>query len=83
MEVTLPQMLLAREQRVQRQQALLATFPHPLICFTLNIAGPEKDNPLIRRGFREGCRMLEDTLAQARMEELHRELECRDTGCEG
>ena len=29
MEVTLPQMLLAREQRVQRQQALLAAFPHP------------------------------------------------------
>ena len=83
MEVTLPQMLLAREQRVQRQQALLAAFPHPLICFTLNIAGPEKDNPLIRRGFREGCRMLEDALTQARMEVLHRELEYRDTGCEG
>ena len=83
MEVTLPQMLLAREQRVQRQQALLAAFPHPLICFTLNIAGPEKDSPLIRRGFREGCRMLEDALAQARMEVLHRELEYRNTGCEG
>ena len=27
--------------------------------------------------------MLEDALTQARMEVLHRELECRDTGCEG
>lgn len=83
MEVTLPQMLLAREQRVQRQQALLGAFAHPLICFTLNIAGPEKDTPLIRRGFREGCRMLEDALAQAGMKVLHREQAYRDTGCEG
>lgn len=83
MEVTLPQMLLARERRVLRQQTLLDAFPHPLICFTMNIAGPEKDSPLIRKGFREGCRMLENALAQAGVEIVHREVEYLDTGCEG
>ena len=83
MEVTLPQMLFARERRVQRQQALLAAFPHPLVSFTMNIAGPEKDSPLIRRGFRAGCRMLESALSQAGVKVLRRELEWLDTGCEG
>ena len=83
MEVTLPQMLFAREHRVQRQQTLLTAFPHPLISFTMNIAGPEKDSPLIRRGFQEGCRLLDAALSQNRLEVLHRELVYADTGCEG
>ena len=62
MEVTLPQMLFARECRAQEQQALLRQYHLPLISFTMNIAGPEKDTPLIRRGFQEGCGMLEEGL---------------------
>ena len=49
--VSLVQMLDARERRVQHQQALLAQYHKPLICFTMNICGPVKDSPLIRRGF--------------------------------
>ena len=53
-EVSLLEMLDARERRVQHQQALLAQYHKPLICFTMNIAGPVKDSPLIRRGYARG-----------------------------
>ena len=52
--VSLVQMLDARERRVQHQQELLARYHKPLICFTMNICGPIKDSPLIRRGFARG-----------------------------
>ena len=50
-EVSLIQMLDARERRVWHQQELLGAYGKPLVCFTMNIAGPVKDSPLIRRGF--------------------------------
>ena len=56
--VSLVQMLDARERRVQHQQALLAQYHKPLICFTMNICGPIKDSPLIRRGFARGRQLL-------------------------
>ena len=56
--VSLVQMLDARERRVQHQQELLAQYHKPLICFTMNICGPIKDSPLIRRGFARGRQLL-------------------------
>ena len=53
-EVSLIQMLDARERRVWHQQELLGAYGKPLVCFTMNIAGPVKDSPLIRRGFARG-----------------------------
>lgn len=53
-EVSLIQMLDARERRVWHQQELLGAYGKPLVCFTMNIAGPVKDSPLIRRGFAGG-----------------------------
>ena len=50
-EVTLPEMLEARERRSARQQALLRTYDRTMICFTMNIAGPVKNSSLIRRGY--------------------------------
>lgn len=47
-EVTLEQMLLAREDRAATQRRLLETFSLPLISFTVNIPGP--GNPLRRAG---------------------------------
>lgn len=61
-EVTLAQILQAREDRVYMQQELLRQFRCPVICFTMNIAGPVKNSPLIRRGFREGLHTLEAQL---------------------
>lgn len=53
-EVSLLDMLDARERRVHHQQELLERYHKPLICFTMNIAGPIKDSPLVRRGFAQG-----------------------------
>ena len=59
MNVTVMDMMEARDRRAQRQRELLAEFGQTLLCFTMNIPGPEKLSPLIRAGFRLGCRMLE------------------------
>ena len=39
-EVTLEEILRTREERVIRQQEFLSQYNCPLICFTMNIAGP-------------------------------------------
>ena len=80
MEVTLLDILDAREKRVQRQQELLAEFSKPLICFTMNIAGPVKVNDLIREGFAYGLKLLQAQLAGIPI--LHFEDRSADTGCE-
>lgn len=79
MEVTLQKMLEARENRVLRQQRLQREWKRPLICFTLNIPGPVKNSPLIRRTFDCGHRFLEARLPAI----LHREVIDETTGCEG
>lgn len=81
MEVSLQDVLNAREQRVERQQALLAQYKKPLLCFTMNIPGPEKLSRDIAIGFAVGNWMLKDALSGARI--LHRELQRNPTGCEG
>lgn len=53
-EVTLEQMLYAREKRACRQRELLVQYKKPLLCFTMNIAGPIKNSGLIRQGFLTG-----------------------------
>ena len=62
-EVTLMEMLEAREVRAGRQRELLERYARPVVSFTLNIAGPVKNGPVIRRAFREGLLRLEDALA--------------------
>ena len=81
-EVSLLEMLDARERRVQHQQALLAQYHKPLICFTMNIAGPVKDSPLIRRGFARGQQLLRQQLFRAGLTPLHTDARCEATGCE-
>lgn len=61
-QLTLPDMLDARERRAFRQQELLAAYQTPLVCFTMNIAGPVKNNALIRRGFHLGKRYLRERM---------------------
>ena len=75
-EVTLPEMLDARDRRAEAQRRLLAERGLPLVSFTMNIPGPVKNNPLYRRGFDEGLRLLEQSLdtagiARASAETLH------------
>ena len=81
-EVTLSEVLAAREDRVARQAELLAAFGAPLISFTMNIAGPVKDTALIRRAFFAGCTMLETDLERAELPVACRQEKLAPTGCE-
>ena len=81
MEVSLQEILAAREQRVTRQNALLAKFQKPLVCFTMNIAGPVKYSDDIAWGFRLGKQWLDVQLADLPV--LHFEEHISPTGCEG
>lgn len=74
------QILEARDARVQVQNELLSTYHCPLICFTMNIAGPVKYSPLIRRAFHFGINELETRLSDSEI--LFRKSECKDTGCQ-
>ena len=65
MEVTLLEMLDARERRANRQRELLCAHGKTMVCFTMNIAGPVKNNALIRRGYALGKRLLREQLAVA------------------
>ena len=71
-------MLAARENRAGRQKRLLTEYGRPLLSFTMNIPGPVKDSPLIRRAFFEGVRQLE----AANLPILWREEQLAATGCE-
>ena len=82
MEVTLMEMLQARETRALRQKWLLEQHQKPLISFSMNIAGPVKDSPSIRRGFDMGLRELERVLAAEQIPCLSREVFRERTGCE-
>ena len=57
MEVSLMEMLEAREKRAWRQRELLRR-GRTVICFTMNIAGPIKNSPLIGSGYDLGKRLL-------------------------
>lgn len=81
-EVTLAEVLEARENRVLRQDALLEKYGLPVISFTLNIAGPVKDSPLIQRSFRAGQEQLEAGFRAAKLPVLSRQELLAPTGCE-
>ena len=77
-EITLEQVLLARDRRVQRQKALTRQFGGTLLSFTMNIAGPVKDAPLVRLAFQAGLAALDRDLGKP----VHRELIQAPTGPE-
>lgn len=80
MEVTLEQVLRSREERAERQWKLSRKYGKPLLSFTMNIPGPSKDTPLIRRAFQAG--LLELDLCIPREVILEQEIVCGLTGCE-
>jgi len=79
-EVNLQQMLNAREERVKKQKEMLNSFKSPLISFTMNIAGPVKNSPLIERAFYKGISILEEKLQKEII--LSQHIKICDTGCE-
>ena len=52
--VELSAMLAAREERARQQDAWLKQYQCPLLSFTLNIPGPVKTSPALRRAFVKG-----------------------------
>ena len=79
-EVTLEQVLSAREARAALQQKLLNTYRCPLVSFTMNIAGPVKTSPLIERAFETGLDELVKHLPDEKILFCHKTIEI--TGCE-
>lgn len=53
-EASLEDVLAARDNRSALQQRLLYLYRKPLICFTLNMAGPVKSFPLAKETFLQG-----------------------------
>lgn len=81
-EASLAEILDARERRTWEQERLRTGHGAPVISFTLNIPGPVKDSPLIRRGFRAGREQLEAGLRAAGLNVLCRSELLAHTGCE-
>lgn len=81
--VELSQMLEARDRRAQRQNALLERYRLPVVSFTMNIAGPVKNSPTIRRGFQTGRELLMGQLALVNAPVCFSEEVDEITGCEG
>lgn len=81
-EVTLTEMLEARERRAFRQQKLLAQYQIPMVCFTMNIAGPIKNSQLIRNGFELGKRYLTQQMGSLHIQCTHYEEVLEPTGNE-
>lgn len=81
-EVTLQEVLDARDRRAEAQRQLLALHRLPVLSFTMNIPGPVKDSPLIRRGFDEGLRRLDAALEAAGIACFSRSVTRSVTGCE-
>lgn len=66
-EVTLPEMLEAREKRAFRQASLAKLHHCPVICFTLNIPGPKKTGEAFEWVFETGVERIGDALHKAQM----------------
>lgn len=79
MDVGISEVLEARDRRVATQKALLEQFHRSLLCFTMNIPGPEKDSPLIRQGFALGLKQLQAQFSDLTV--LHFQETREKTGC--
>ena len=82
-EITLNDILTAREERVAIQNALLSEYKVPVISFTMNIAGPVKVTALSHRAFLWGMEQLRLGFLQNKLtvrKEFSRSLPTGDEG---
>ena len=79
MEVSLQEILNAREARVHTQKQLLDIYQKSLLCFTMNIPGPQKLDRDISIGFHVGLWLLRNALGQHLVYQQHT---LAATGCE-
>jgi len=81
-EVTLEEMLEAREDRAHKQRIMLERNGGCVISFTLNIPGPIKINSLIKKSFNEGLCQIESKLKKVGIGIIQMEQRIEKTGCE-
>lgn len=79
----LQMILSARELRVNRQKDLLERFGHSLVCFTLNIPGPDKNGVLYEHIHQEGLSHFFQLLKEKKVSVIHWEVEQSILGMEG
>lgn len=82
-EITLEELLEAREQRVAKQKKFLEEFRQPLVSFTVNIPGASKKTLDSNRIFSEGCHVLMKKLQATGCSLEYHEINAPDTGYEG
>ena len=82
-KVSLEQVLWSREKRVATQKELLEKYPGTLICFMLNIPGPEKVNELFEKVFYEGLEKIQNKLETEKISTEVRLVQENITGYEG
>ena len=58
MQITLEELLFAREERARIQKEMLSEYGVPLVSFTMNIPGPVKTSPKIERAFDLGVSLI-------------------------
>lgn len=81
-EVSLLEMLNARELRSQLQKQYLQQYKKPLVCLTLNIPGPVKVLPGVPEAFKTGCRRIEESLRAHLVPIVHTDTIKEKTGYE-
>ncbi len=81
-EVSLMEMLDAREARCNLQKRLLTQYETTLICLTLNIPGPVKILDSVPDAFEEGLRRLHAQMDAHKISVVHREIIKEKTGYE-
>lgn len=77
------EILEGREQRALYQKMLLKEFGIPLVSFTLNIPGPDKNNGIFDQVHHEGVKALEDEFEEKRLAVVHKSFKERASGLEG
>lgn len=81
-QVTLEDVLSARERRAEKQRQILSKYPVPLISFMVNIPGAYKDTPLSRMVFEEGLAVILKESSRKRLVPIYQEANYYFTGPE-
>lgn len=81
-EVSLVEMLDAREKRAFTQKILLEKYKCSLVFFTMNIAGPIKNSPLIKKAFEVGKNNLEKSFLRNKINCIYFDEISENTGNE-
>ena len=79
-EVTVPEMMEARDHRVEMQRSIIGNTGHPVICFMLNVPGPHKVSEDFSWAFHEGVSRIKHKLEANDFRIVYEETEEHVTG---